>query len=806
MVPLYQWLVLSLALGVQSRTIAPDPMRCFPKSPSLYFSVTPVDEKIFFAPVGDVVDCLTKVKIDKAFALDAVDSFNDILKDGYGYYYYNNDILKSSPIANPFGWEIFNGTSGGQVDYDKEFQALREEIEAKGHADGMLAYKINDILLRAKDGHTSGIRLDMGTLSLFDESPDAVPSWLSLQINKKGALQVVNNVLMNGSVYDVKTNVVRSINGEDPLSYLDKLVSNPAIGSQSQFKSPGVRMNVFLDNFNFETPKQKWVGTYLGDISNLPTGLLLEYDNGSTAYWTFIVLVPENYMYSPPHEIGKMLSQKSSLYDGFKEFKDGKRMTAVRSKNKTRSEKKKRYLIVPDDQLGFEQFKAISPTTKKLETYSGYLMRGDVMVWKLPTFAGSKDAEDLVNFWNAMAARAKDNNIDKLIIDMSNNGGGYVRNVLVSLKLLYPDARTEDVLPPSNTRVTDVMYKIDNAASAALDINNKVHWNYVTGILFNEISGEERIRIISSMCTPMLNFDELTQGTGVQNAGNWDWYSLGSAGNSIIDLCQKDGITWNEADTNKFFEVVFASIVPPKCISPDERIDNCTVEVVESVQSGKSVSVTKSSRYNASEIQILGLIDEYLARGEVIKSPFKSYVLFSNSALVGSGAHMFQTTLMYLSQKYPELQSLTTVSMGCMGNRLQCAMSSFAGQIVEGSPWISEIYGLFALTETVKAILETESLLQGSNITSSDVQSYLQSCVKLRASLPAPPALSSELPQFASRPFFYDGIPPNSTIPIEYFNIPADTYIPFWPAPKTTTFNNQASLGNIYDKLLTMFP
>jgi hypothetical protein len=118
---------------------------------------------------------------------------------------------------------------------------------------------------------------------------------------------------------------------------------------------------------------------------------------------------------------------------------------------------------------------------------------------------------------------------------------------------------------------------------------------------------------------------------------------------------------------------------------------------------------------------------------------------------------------------------------------------------------ISEIYGLFAVTETVKAILETESLLQGSNITSSDVQSYLQSCAKLRASLPAPPALSSELPQFASRPFFYDGIPPNSTIPIEYFNIPADTYIPFWPAPKTTTFENQASLGHIYDKLLTMF-
>jgi hypothetical protein len=538
----------------------------------------------------------------------------------------------------------------------------------------------------------------MGTLSLFDESPEAVPSWLSLQINKKGALQVVNNVLVNRSVYDVKTNVVRSINGEDPLSYLDKLVSNPAIGSQSQFKSPGVRMNVFLDNFNFDTPKQKWVGTYLGDISNLPTGLFLEYEDGSTANWTFVVLVPENYMYSPPHEIGNMLSQKSSLYDGFKEFKDGKRMTAVRSKNNTRSEKKKRYLIVPDDQLGFEQFKAISPITKKLKTYSGYLIRGDVMVWKLPTFAGNDDPEDLVNFWNAMAARAKDKNIDKLVIDMSNNGGGYVHNVLVCLKLLYPDARTDDVLPPSNTRVTDVMYNIDDAASAALDINNKVDWNHVTGILFNEFSDEERIRIISSVCTPMLNFDELTQGTRVQNVGNWDWYSLGSAGNSILGLCQKDGITWNEADTNEFFEVVFASIVPPKCMSPDERFDNCTVEVVESVQSGKSVSVTKSSRYNASEFQILGLIDEYLARREVIKSPFKSYVLFSNSALVGSGSHIFQTTLMYLSQKYPELQSLTTVSMGCMGNRLQCAMSSFAGQIVKGSPWISEIYGLFAVT------------------------------------------------------------------------------------------------------------
>ncbi|WPT15293.1 hypothetical protein PSENEW3_00003234 [Picochlorum sp. SENEW3] len=797
--------LIAIAVGVQSRTGAPNPRKCFPRPSSLYFNVSRVDKTIFMVPVGDVVDCLTKVRIDMDFALDAVDSYNNILQAGYGYYYYSNDVLESSPIENPFGWEIFNGTSGGQVDYDKEFQALREDIEAKGHADGMLAYKINDILLRAKDGHTSGIELELDILSLLDEDPGAVRSWLSLQMDERAMARVVNNIHVNSSIFDAEIRVVKSINGENPLSYLDELVSNPAIGSQSQYKSPGVRMNVFLDNCNFTTPIHKWTGVSLGDISNLPTGLMLEYEDGFSSNWTFVVWVPEKYMYSTPEEIGETLTRESPLYSGFKEFKDGKRMIDSQREKLTRSQMVKRNLIIHDEQLGFKQFRATSLATGKFATYSGYLVREDTMVWKLPSFAANEDAEDLVHFWNAMAAGAQNKKIDKLIIDISNNAGGYLDNVVVCLKLLYPDARTEDVLPISNTRITDVMYNMDRIATAALDINQKVSWSNVTNALFNIFSERERIQALSSMCTPLLNFKALTQGTDVENLGNLDWYSLGSTMNSSSNLCEKDMTMWSEADAIEFFEATFASFVPP-CSSPNISSDNCKVEVIKSIQSGIPVPVTKGYPYDISEFDFLGDMDEYLSRGEILKSPFKSYVLFSNSANVGSGAHLFLITLLSLSHKYKSLQNLTTVSMGCMGNQLECAMASFAGQVVRGSPWIREIYGLFAVSGSVKTIIEIDSMLKHSRVTSEDLDAYTRAYRKLQDSLPMPPALSSDLPQFASRPFFYNGIPPNSTLPVEYFNIPANKYIPFWPPPRTTTFENQASLGYIYDKLLTMFP
>jgi hypothetical protein len=55
------------------------------------------------------------------------------------------------------------------------------------------------------------------------------------------------------------------------------------------------------------------------------------------------------------------------------------------------------------------------------------------------------------------------------------------------------------------------------------------------------------------------------------------------------------------------------------------------------------------------------------------------------------------------------------------------------------------------------------------------------------------PCQDRELPRFPSQPFLYSWIAPNSIILVTHFNVTIDMHISFWSAPKTSTFENQAS-------------
>jgi hypothetical protein len=91
----------------------------------------------------------------------------------------------------------------------------------------------------------------------------------------------------------VGTKTVSSINDSNPLDFLKSLTMKTGIGYPCQFRSPGVRMNVFLNTMVTVHTKFRYQASSVGDITSLPECLMISYDDQSTDKWCFYVAVPE---------------------------------------------------------------------------------------------------------------------------------------------------------------------------------------------------------------------------------------------------------------------------------------------------------------------------------------------------------------------------------------------------------------------------------------------------------------------------------------------------------------------------------
>lgn len=422
-----------------SEEILKDPRPCISINTVEGLLRPPKQKDQVLVPVEAIVECLReKVSIRESFAVDSIDAYNDVLKGGYGYYYFNDDVLKSTAISNPYGWEIYNGSLGGQVNYDEEFQKLKQEVMRNGSATGMLAYQISDILLRARDAHTNPVTWDFGSQYIVDENKarggDSPSRWLSMHMSEDGEVQVITRVSESTSqeygVPEVK--VVASINGNtDPVGFLRNLTDNPSLGTSSQFKSSGVRLNAFLSYFHTDPESSVIFGpSDAGDISKIPAYLNITYDDGSGDWWGFRVSTPADYIFLPPQGIEDILEYTGDAYalytDLFGPRPQGQLPNVTSSMGSSKQERKRlrKYEIVPDvlimddadSSLGFTVFNDI--TTKDAEIFSAYTVYEDVMVWKLPTFGGPSSFGDAFNFWNTMVDEANEKNITTLLIGM----------------------------------------------------------------------------------------------------------------------------------------------------------------------------------------------------------------------------------------------------------------------------------------------------------------------------------------------------------------------------------------------------
>jgi len=190
------------------------------------------------------------------------------------------------------------------------------------------------------------------------------------------------------------------------------------------------------------------------------------------------------------------------------------------------------------------------------------------------------------------------------------------------------------------------------------------------------------------------------------------------------------------------------------------------------------------------------------------RAPFESYVLYSNAGQVGSAANMFESALRAISKKYKgKVPRTIAVSSGCTGNREECPMSSFTGQIGNSASFVGSFYAMYGVASVFEEILDlipNDVLDSLEGIDKKVVAEYMANMRLFSKKLPSPPELSLTLPQYNTKRV-YNQMITRDTLPMEFWNIPPEGYIAVWPKPDTLSFVNQKSLLDIYSRLMAFF-
>ena len=762
----------------------------------------------YLVPLEDASRCLEEISLSKDFGLSTLQSYRDIFELGYAYYYYGNDVLKSSPIVNPYGWTIHNGSSGGQVNYEEEFNRLIDELEKNGNATGMLAYEINDVILRARDAHSSTVEVP-GVIALVDQNFDVEgDGWsgrLSLAMDDAGNVRVVNI----GSSNSTKT--VSSINGEDPLLFLREITSNTGLGRATQFKSAGVRLNVFLDGFASSRTRNGvvWLNKLAGagDFRKLPKVVDLVYDDGSTDQWRFNIGIPEGFIGVPTNTIQAIISE--SVYPAYTKYEEVQQKIGDLSQKSAQMGVAKEARNFPNP-LGFKVYIEEGAPVP----YSAYTIYGDMMVWKIPTFQSpSPGSDEQVNFWNDMVDDAVRNNITHLLVDISDNAGGLIDNAWRNLFLMYQGAEVEDVVQKFVVRLSDAMV----AQWAAWDQSQDI-WN---ASLSNDSGLSKKIAMalendldtFNTAVVDLLLLNKFSESLGSQRSnGFWFFVSAEAEYNlqsSVLKFLKNEGST--SENILKLLDAVKDLTSPPAfCqfneIDCYEEMDRWTMEVN---QGGTIVNTTiplfagQFIDEEHLELNRPSMVNISGARA----SPFESYTLLSNSQVVGSAANMFHSGIRDFANAnangtYPKT---TTVSMGCYGASDECEMSQFQVSIDDGKGLLArmndDFIPLFALSQILDIL--PSDLLEEAGITDADVKEYSDRVSRYASLLPKPPALGEGFPRFASSailPPEIDGV----TVPQEFFVRPADAYLPIWPEPQGMSLQKQTNLAQVYGEVNSM--
>ncbi|WPT13207.1 hypothetical protein PSENEW3_00001051 [Picochlorum sp. SENEW3] len=741
------------------------------------------------------IACLERVTLDTAMTVQMVTSMKDLFNANYAFYDYARDAPDSSPLNNPLDWAIYNGSSGGQVDFSSEFGKLIERVERDG-ANLFTTLEMCDIIAKARDSHTgnpltfvnNGV-LDSIGLELLDMGEfDKLKQNSSISLPKR----YLNLEEVDGSVSLIllypasgKKEEIKSIDGVAAVDFMDTLVSNTALQLVSSYKARGARMQQFLKNVRGIPPYlfQEYVAY---DFRNLPECMNVEFASGSTTQWCFALFVPgklanqtvediiNNANTIPedgPYEIFQEAVNEalgSRLVSDFPLEDPGPTDNQPSSTGSRQSEEE-----VPNP-LNWKYFRTTDQEI--IDDYGDDILFAitsvdDATVLKFNAFK-LDNVTTIAEFCKEFYDFGEQMGSTKLIVDLTDNGGGATTQAYAMTQCLYPTITFKQLSIPYTKRFSKVVQLNQNLLEAGDDVLDALDTFDVSNVLNADINATiEMLKTVRHIHKGLV-----VLSTGYSNQMEYK-RDVTTISLMLEEIMRERHVRSSfvplllQLMRNTWLETVQTSNSPASFGSASFK----TV-----IQGGKSVKIaTNFARLNPEDYVT------FQAAMDGRTPPFQSYVLTGNG-LGGSSSALFEFGTLQYSYLNPDATPAISVSYGCSGNKETCPINQYqGGSVSKSSNQNMKMYFAVGKGLALGDLVATLLKIDDSNPEISSIgEEYISALNEYSLSVPTPPMTATSAYtgfQFAflsamSKIAGYD------SIPAEYFDVPPKEYIPYWPA------------------------
>lgn len=732
--------------------------------------------RVYLVRPDEYKTCLEQASMDSNNMIQTIQATRDIFARYYAFYDVAANPLATNPrnVQTQFGQSIYNSTESGKVNITQKIDELISDVQSNG-ANLTTFWSLNEIFWDLYDAHVtikmpySGFDSDFGPGGqyIWGMIPDSIRNstydkLITQLYFSDGVGKVKMNFTKNGAI---TTKNVKTIDGKDAFQYMVEMADNPQISGA--FKSAGPRINDVAKKLLKHSP------------------LIVEVLGSSDPVKTFPQEV--NFVYSDDTQ------EKFTPYVGIESHSiDITTLTATAQESGTLYSAVK--AAINEAELPFFQ-RSISPPAQQIPPISaegftvissdgnyiiGYKVTAKYLVLKISSFNILNNAvETMITAWKKILDVAESNNLKKLIIDISSNGGGTITAGYALAQCMFPDASFEDFKNPYNVPFSDSMKVFKDDVLPELDRISKLNSTAEEFLYDSLLNDSLKMNLTESI--PRAIYALISQiesgpdGRGIINNAR----DLLAAAEKFLKDSSLDNFReiTNEihallSDTNPWSETTFSlDEIPSK--------------------SPQAANRGGISREFTPDFEMFPRALYDFVKEKVSKKHFTEYLLVSDGCS-GSTANTFSTTVEQISNNLDNLgASLKSVFYGGTGNKYDGAITQFAGGSVR-TPRLSGDY------VTLGSLFLFKNILEGTpyegNITTVFTlfnESRLEAPFYVNK-MPAMPAVQ-----------VFNKFMGSGAMPLEYVYFPPKEYIKQFFT--RITFDDGSDLPALYDEAAKFF-
>lgn len=648
------------------------------------------DQAPCFVKPSEFEACLRQVQVSSDRMIEFVDNLDKTFEQLYAFYYTAADPLASDPKNHEasMGNTIYNGSQHGQSNLRESLAAIRASVASHG-ADLTTFWEVARPFHDLYDAHVSAMpQLALGGLGplsmyggiyevyvlperIFSQTSDLL---LYPKFSYEGSELKLSIDFYNVSHSLVETKSVARLNGQTPYAFVVSLANAPQEGIF--FKALGVRMNSLLAQSYRGTgfPQSPLPFLFHGASQSRPSDILperftVEYADGSSEQYIVRVALPSrNHVVTNVTLLEELVNQPGEKYQhlqiaiGRAKQPVSKRLEPTSPLGGFKVQPMHSRHVASSTDLNFTMLYAEEGMSV------GYALMDNYTVLKIENFVGPSSVGIMTGIWDTIVAASQTAGLDRLIVDISSNGGGVIDLGMMLAQCMYPEVSLENFLNP-----------YDQVYNEPMSI-----WAERALPFFEKLLKAPRAEIVSIA-------KSLTQ-TQIQSIVNVCEAVVGLDGNSSVTVALHHAAQRFAANSTvaNFEEVVEIyhyivrshnpwtvaagySTFSSKVCDGRPVCNYSEVKRKEFIRGGVKANFTETFyMYDRTKYDAVHAI--------VNRSYFKEYVLLSNGAS-GSTANTFQTTVGGIAANGVRgaTASLSQVSYGGTRDPRDTPLTQFAG-------------------------------------------------------------------------------------------------------------------------------